>query len=79
MGLRPQRVQGRAMAFGMTSETYRGARVAIDGYGLADAFDGWMRDGCFMYSGNHPHIRVLGTFARLILAKAVNSRPIVTL
>jgi len=43
---------------------------AAHGYGLADAFDGWMRDGCFMYSDNHPHIRVLGTFARLILAKA---------
>jgi len=55
---------------------FAGARAAFldvfaaHGYGLADAFDGWMRDGCFMYSDNHPHIRVLGSFARLILGKA---------
>lgn len=28
---------------------------------LADAFEGWLKNGAFMYLGNHPHTRVLGT------------------
>ena len=44
--------------------------LSDQGYDVADAFDAWMREGCFMYSDNHPHIRVLRSFAEAILAKA---------
>lgn len=40
------------------------------GYDLTEAFDDWMREGCFMYSDNHPHQRVLCTLARLAIEKA---------
>jgi hypothetical protein len=40
------------------------------GYDFAGAMDGWLREGTFMYSDNHPHIRVLGSYAEAILARA---------
>lgn len=43
---------------------------AEDGYDLGPAVDEWLRDGVFMYTDNHPHIRVLGTLTRMALQKA---------
>jgi hypothetical protein len=43
---------------------------AESGYDLGGALGGWMRGGAFMYTENHPHLRVLRTLASLVLAKA---------
>ncbi len=42
---------------------------AEQGYDLSGAIETWMKGGSFMYFENHPHIRVLGTLARLALEK----------
>ena len=46
------------------------ASFAAHGYDLAAPFEDWMRDGAFMYTDNHPRIRVLGSLARQVLGKA---------
>ncbi len=43
---------------------------AEHGYDLAGACEEWLHEGVFMYSDNHPMIRVLGTLARQALVKA---------
>ncbi|MFT3811508.1 MAG: WcbI family polysaccharide biosynthesis putative acetyltransferase [Micropepsaceae bacterium] len=54
-------------------ESSRAAVTAIyaeHGYDIASSFDTWLEDGVFMYTNNHPSMRVLGTLARQALLKA---------
>jgi hypothetical protein len=46
-------------------ETYRPYGIDLEG-----AFEAWLREGPFMYSDNHPRIRVLGTLAHGALSVA---------
>jgi len=40
------------------------------GYDLSESFAQWLREGSFMHTINHPHIRVLGTLAAMAAQKA---------
>ncbi len=57
-------------------DAFSGARAALvkifaeQGFDLDAAIDEWLRDGAFMYSDNHPRLRVLRTLARMALTKA---------
>lgn len=46
------------------------AVYAESGYDISAAIDLWLRDGAFMYTNNHPRMRVLGTLAHQALLKA---------
>jgi len=58
-------------------EVFEAAKTALmkifnrSGYDLAPLFDMWLRQvGQFMYTVNHPHILVLASLCRLVLARA---------
>lgn len=90
LGLPEQRVTGLFNAFVFSElgyfDVFDAARTELlanfkqAGYELSAPFDLWLQQvGQFMYTFNHPHIKVLGSLCRLALARAGHLDPAASL